>query len=68
MAKTTKVLDIHHDGIFYQATYTEGDMNPYRVYKISSVWDKYGYPRKSRKLIAKYADMKSVIWHLAQEA
>ena len=65
----TKVLDIHHKGYFCVCLFDENEaVNPYKLYKVNWGTNKYGYPAKHRKLIAKYADFKSVLCHIGAEA
>lgn len=59
--KTRKILEINEDGLHVVCIKTEADkVNPYRLYK---VWWNGGW---HRKLIVKYADFNSVLWHIAQ--
>lgn len=60
-----KVLSISHGEYWCECQYDEGAINPYRLYKVEWKLNDYGYPYKSKKLVAKYADMKSVLYHLA---
>lgn len=62
-----KVLSISHKDFWCECRYEEGAVNPYRLYKISWKINAAGYPSKSYKLVAKYADMKSVLYHLATQ-
>lgn len=62
MAKTRQVLDLQDNGLHYSVIYCEGQTNPYRLYKR---W--YAGPGgEHRKLIEKYADLRSCLYLLAQ--
>lgn len=64
---TRQVLKLCENGNNYTVVHNEGDnLNPYRVYQTYRAPDKYGIMRQHKKLIAKYADMRSClycIWH-----
>lgn len=58
---TYKVLDIH-DRIHLVCTYTQNATDPYRLYLTYKSYDSTkGYTATHKHLIAKYADMTSVI-------
>ena len=57
--KTRKVLEISDYEWQFECIKKEGDINPYRLYKLW--WENGG---RHRKQIAKYADLYSVISYL----
>ena len=61
----TKVLSVRHKEYWFECQYEEGEMNPYRLYQLTWKTNEYGYPYKSKKLVQKYADLKSVLCVLA---
>lgn len=60
-----KIMSISHDDYQCECLYEEGAVNPYRLYKREWKRNKNGYPYKSKTLIHKYADLKSVLVHIA---
>lgn len=63
----TKLFSISHGKYWCECKYEEGAVNPYRLYRVSWHLDAAGFPRRSCKLVEKYADMESVLYHLATE-
>lgn len=64
-----KLFSIRH-GI-YQCECLYDEKEKYNKYKLYKVWvgeNKYGYPTKRRKLIEQYADFKSVLCHMRDDA
>ena len=63
-----KLFSISHGKFWCECKYEEGATNPYRLYRVAwKMNDALGYPTKSCKLVAKYADMESVLYHLATQ-
>lgn len=62
MNKTTKIAEMLSHGSLYYVIKTQDGINPYRVYK------RYFENGWHRKLVAKYADMKSAMYHMYCEA
>lgn len=59
--KTRKVLSINENGLHLECIKHEADkINPYRLYK---VWWDGGWHRKE---LTRYAQLKDVLWHIAQ--
>lgn len=59
-SKTRKVLEVSDGSYQFVCIKTDEEINPYRLYR--TWWDM----GKHRKLIAKYADIGSVLYHIAQ--
>ena len=66
MAKTAQVLKMTDRGEKYSVVYHDGSTNPYWVYH--HTWEirecGYGYGERKR-IVAKYADMKSCLCYLS---
>lgn len=60
MAKTRKVMEINDGGVHLVCIKRMGEVNPFYLYRVW--WD----GGEHRKLITKYADLTSVMWHLNQ--
>lgn len=59
--KTRKVLTINENGLHLECIKDmTTNRNPYKLYKVW--WDMGDH----RKLIVKYQDFESVLWHIAQ--
>ncbi len=62
--KTHKLMDINDNGKHLVCIYNTADtVNPYRLYEVYWHYSDHG-TRERRKQIAKYADMKSVLFHV----
>lgn len=46
--------------------YHEGKMNPYRIYVKAWVMGDDGIAHQQKKQVAKYAELKSCLYHIAQ--
>ena len=64
---TRQVLKLCENGNNYTVVRHEADnLNPYRVYQTYHAPNKYGVMSQHKKLIAKYADMRSCLYHIFQ--
>ena len=67
MAKTIQLLKMNADGRKFSVVFHEYTENPYWIYK--HTWELrgcgYGYSERKR-IVAKYADMRSCLYYLAQ--
>ena len=61
----TKVLSVRYKEYWFECQYKESDNNPFWLYQFSWKQNKDGYFYKSKKLVRKYADLKSVLCVLA---
>lgn len=66
MAKTRQILKLNENGRWITVTKTEDEFNPYRVYSHTWEMGKYGYCTEHKRLVAKYADMYSVMTFLRE--
>ena len=64
---TRQVLKLCENGNNYTVVRNEADnLNPYRVYQTYRAPNKYGVMSQHKKLIAKYADMRSCLYCISQ--
>lgn len=69
MAEKRKLFTIRHGIYDCECVYDDGEKyNKYKLYRIWTDTNKYGYPSKHRKLIVKYADFKSILCHMRDDA
>lgn len=62
--KTHKIMDINENGKHFVCIYNAADkFTPYRLYQLHWELGKYGTTER-RKQIAKYSDMKSVLFYI----
>lgn len=62
-----QILKVQDAGFWYSVVKTDDPYNPYSIYRHSIRFDKYNYPRESKRLVEKYADMGSCLYYLASE-
>ena len=62
--RTHKIMDINENGKHFVCIYNAADkMTPYRLYQLYWASGKYGMTQR-RKQLARYSDMKSVLYHV----
>lgn len=61
-----QVLKMEHKGCYVVVEHHEGKLNPYRICVKWYEMDADGFTHERRKQVAKYADMKSCVYHIAQ--
>ena len=66
MAKTRQVLYLCDCGKKYKVIFDcTTNRNPYRIYELEYGYNKEGRWRESKKLVERYQNMESVLYHLA---
>lgn len=67
MQKTYKVLSLNIAGATYSCIYhTDEKINPLWVYRHTREVNEFGYRTERKRRVAKYADINSVLYYLAQ--
>jgi len=66
MAKTRTVMKCNGKQRFTVVFHEDSAMNPYWLYRHFRGYDKYGYPSEKKRLVEKYADLSSCLYHVAQ--
>lgn len=64
---TRQILKVNEDGRWFSIVKTDDEVNPYRVYRHSWGMGKYQYCTEHKKLVEKYADMRSCMIFLASQ-
>lgn len=65
--KTHKAMDLMAHGHRYVCIkHLDTNRNPFWLYELEWKDNKNGYPYQSKKLLVKYQDMDSVLFHLLQ--
>ena len=62
-----QILKVSENGRHFTVVKTEDEFNPYRVYSHSWEVGRYGYYTDHKRLVAKYADMYSVMVFLTEQ-
>jgi len=62
-----QILKVNENGRWFSIVKTDDEVNPYRVYRHSWEMGRYGYPTEHKKLVEKYADMRSCMILLASQ-
>ena len=57
---------MEYKGVTVTVELHEGKMNPYRIYVKAYILGDDGFNHHTKKQVAKYADLKSCLHHIAQ--